>query len=132
MRTASPGLTVPENPCPAALSPTIRSTPGASELRTAHPDLTAFRRAYRLPDADFDAFLTLASVTRATAEKPAAAWRTDLAAQRPVLDAILRGRVASRLYGRDSGTLVYNEIDGVLRAALTRWSEAEALAAHPR
>ena len=39
MRTASPALRGSEYPWPAALSPTIRNRPGASEDRNAHPSM---------------------------------------------------------------------------------------------
>ena len=103
---------------------------GGAALRGSEPEGAAFATRYRLPDARYDAFTAFATAALADTARTASQWRADLAPYRTEVEAILLGRLATRLYGRDTAVPFYNRVDGVLREALLHWREAETLAAN--
>lgn len=100
----------------------------AARLRAAHATPEAFATGYRLPAETLDGFLDYAATNLADDRTPRNVWRTRLDLERLDLDAYLRGRIAARVYDRETSLRFYNLRDRTLAAALTHWPEAEAMA----
>ncbi len=103
-------------------------------LLARFPTAAAFARDFAFSDAERtarDAALAtrLTTLRADTTALDAAAWRPRLRADARMLDALLRARIALRLYGREASQRVLVAEDAVLREARTHWTDAVALAA---
>ncbi len=107
-----------------------------AELRTAWGDRRdAFLRDYRVGDdvvAAFMAYLRDHGVEIVDAEPDGDDARRfthdEIAADRELLEVLLKGRIATRLFDRKAWYPVYNRYDPVFRQAMTLWEPAEAMA----
>ncbi len=96
-------------------------------LRARYRTAEAFGQGFRFTPAQVAVFEQNSAAALADTSKSAAAWQGDLVAARAELTAILRARVAERIYGRGASRVVLGDTDRTLQAALQRWNEAIAL-----
>lgn len=106
-------------------------------LRADWSDRDAFIRDYR-PDAalmaDFLKYLQAHGIQIA-AQKPAETaegvrifTHAEVEADRALLETVLKGRIATRLYDRKAWYPIYNQYDPTIRQAMRLWMKAEAMA----
>ena len=99
----------------------------------------AFLRDFEVDPEMFQAFLDFAAerdvrVVESEEEKAGAPdedqvfTRADVEAERPLLEALIKGRLATRLYDRTAWYPVYHQIDPVFKEAMRLWGSAEDLA----
>lgn len=100
----------------------------ATALRGGYRDGAAFVSAYRIAPEDYNAFLDYTSTNLADDRTSAATWRSRLDLERLELDALLRGRIAGRVFDRETSLRLYNVRDRTLEEALRHWPEATAMA----
>ncbi|MCA0268274.1 MAG: PDZ domain-containing protein [Bacteroidetes bacterium] len=100
----------------------------ATALRSGYRDGSAFVASYRIAPEDYNAFLDYTSTNLADDRTSAATWRSRLDLERLELDALLRGRIAGRVFDRESSLRLYNVRDRTLEEAMRHWPEATAMA----
>lgn len=110
-----------------------------AELRQAWGERRdAFIRDYRLDDATLDAFLAFIE-TRGVEivehqpgtppeDGPRQFTRAEVDADRTLLETVLKGRIATRLFDRKAWYPIFNQYDPVVQQAMTMWPTAEAMA----
>lgn len=100
----------------------------AAALHGGYRDGAAFVASYRIAPEDYNAFLDFTSTNLADDRTSAATWRNRLDLERLELDALLRGRIAGRVFDRDAALRLYNVRDRTLEEAVRHWPEAAAMA----
>jgi hypothetical protein len=99
-----------------------------------------FIDSFRVEDEDLDAFVEFAEqagvyigdVSEDVAADSSAVTfsRDQLEADRLLLERLIKGRIASRMYDRSAWYPVYHEMDRTLLKAMDLWDAAEKLALH--
>lgn len=105
----------------------------------------AFLRDFEVSESMFQAFLDFAAeqdvrIGGEAADVSAAGspegdgeavfLRSEVEADRPLLNVLIKGRLATRLYDRAAWYPVYHQIDPVFKEAVALWEPAEDLAVH--
>lgn len=98
----------------------------------------AFIREYQVGDdvvAAFYAYLQTRGVqlvdeqpAESSDQAPRVFTRAETEADRHLLEVILKGRIATRLFDRKAWYPIFNQYDPVFQQAMTRWSAAESMA----
>ena len=97
----------------------------------------AFLRDFEVSPDMFQAFLDFAAErdvlvaeqeAREASDEAQVFTRAEVEADRPLLEALIKGRLATRLYDRTAWYPVYHQIDPVFQEAMLLWDPAEDLA----
>ncbi|MEM1125508.1 MAG: S41 family peptidase, partial [Bacteroidota bacterium] len=103
-------------------------------MRDTWADAASFTREFEVDEDMYASFLTYAreqhglQFQEAPSEERGVFSHAEIAEDRPLMETILRARLAVRLYEQSAQYPILHEIDEVVAQAMQRWSRAEDLA----
>jgi len=109
----------------------IMDTDGLAMRQKWAQDQSGFMTTFSVDDAHWSAFVEHATKNGLTINSDADSESfssSDLEASRPILEVILKARIAQRLYRSEAWYPVFNTIDPMIESALDFWNHAVSLA----
>lgn len=100
----------------------------STELRARWIEQADFVQRFTVPPHMFEAFLSF--VVRHETEADPPVQRGELLQHRSVVEVLLKGHLARRLFGQQAWYAVSTTVDPVVEQAVQLWSNAEMLAVH--